>query len=405
MKEELIVVQKYGGTTLKDPHQLRNCAENIAKELTKGHRPVVIVSAMGRKGDPYATDTFLGLADAISSRPATRELDLLMACGELVSATLLAVQLQELGCPAMTLTGSQAGIITNRNFGNAEILAVETKRIRHVVESGLIPVICGFQGVTEGGELTTLGRGGSDITAVAVAAALKLDEATIYTDVPAVKTADPKLVRNALPIYRLNYQEVLEMAIEGARVIHPRAVERAMADEVRLIITSLANGNSPPTEIGPRTGLPRSEGETVRAITHLRDVVQIRLGLEAEKMSALLEEMEGGGIRLDLIALSDFQQSFTVTKKDAGALDCLLAGWGLTADTRTNCSKITLIGVGIRGIAGVMTKIYKPLTELNIPVYHTSDSYTQISLLVPDKDLDQAVNCLHQVFFGEDKKI
>lgn len=401
--KKTIVVHKYGGTSLKDPAQLCSCAENICKECKNGFSPVVIVSAMGRKGDPYATDTFLGLADSISSRPAARELDLLMACGELVSATLLAVQLQELGCPARTLTGSQAGIITNKLHGNAEILAVETKRINQVVESGMVPVICGFQGVSEDGELTTLGRGGSDITAVAVAAALKLNTAIIYTDVPAIKTADPKLVKDAAPIYRLNYQEVLEMAVEGARVIHPKAVERAMADDIHLIITSLANGSSPPTEIGPLHGIARSENGTIRAITHLTGIIQYRTSLEPWEMSALLDEISGRGIYLDLISLSDTQQSFTITERDAYVVEDILNSRGVNAVRRDNCSKISLIGVGIRGISGVMTRIYKPLTELQIPVYHSTDSYTQIALLIPEQNLADAVNCLHQVFFGKEE--
>jgi len=399
MKE--IIVHKYGGTTLKDPQRLKYCAENIHSEYQKGYRPVVVVSAMGRRGDPYATDTFLDLAYAISSKPAARELDLLMACGELASATLLAVQLQELGCSAMTLTGSQAGIITNNNFGNAEILAVETKRIRHVVDSGIIPVICGFQGVTENGELTTLGRGGSDITAVAVAAALKLETATIYTDVPAVKTADPKLVKNAKPIYRLNYQEILEMAVEGAKVIHPRAVERAMADDVRLIITSLANGNSPPTEIGPRYGISRREGDTIRAITHVTGITQFQVQMEPEKLSVLLEDIAQQGISLDLIFLSDTTHSFTAPEKDADDVEGILTERKIKPTRRNNCCRISLIGTGIRGISGVMTRIYKPLTEKKIPVYHTSDSYTQIAILIPEQHLEDAVNCLHGVFFGE----
>lgn len=400
--KDLIVVHKYGGTTLKDPQLLRACAENIRKECLSGSRPVVVVSAMGRKGDPYATDTFLGLADAISSRPAARELDLLMACGELVSATLLAVQLQDIGCAAMALTGSQAGIITDNRHGNAEILAVETKRIRQVVESGTIPVICGFQGVTEGGELTTLGRGGSDITAVAVAAALKLETATIYTDVPAVKTADPKLVDKALPIFRLNYQEVLEMAVEGAKVIHPRAVERAMADDVRLIITSLANGNSPPTEIGFRHGILRNQASTIRAITHLTGIVQFRVELDALQLSALLEEISDRGVGLDLIALSDAQQSFSVLKNDAAIVESILKEGNIGADRRDECSKIALIGIGVRGISGVMTRIYRTLTERQIPIYHTSDSYSQIAILIPETNLSEAVNCLHREFFGGD---
>lgn len=399
--KDLIVVHKYGGTSLKDPQLLRACAENIRKECINGSSPVVVVSAMGRKGDPYATDTFLGLADSISSKPAARELDLLMACGELVSATLLAVQLQELGCAAMALTGSQAGIITDNRHGDAEILAVEIKRIRQVVEAGIIPVICGFQGVTENGELTTLGRGGSDITAVAVAAALKLETATIYTDVPAVKTADPKLVEKARAILRLNYQEVLEMAVEGARVIHPRAVERAMADDIRLIITSLVNGNSPPTEIGFRHGVLRNQPSTIRAITHLAGIVQFRVNLKPERLSELLEDIAGHGVSLDLISLSDGQQSFSVLTKEAPLVDTILTAKKIEAVRRDNCSKIVLIGLGVRGISGVMTRIYKPLTEKEIPIYHTSDSYSQIALLIPEENLTDAVNCLHEEFFGE----
>jgi len=397
-----IVVHKYGGTSLKDPQRLRNCAENIYREYRDGKRPVVVVSAMGRRGDPYATDTFLSLATDISAKPAAREMDLLMACGELVSATLLAVQIQELGCAAMALTGSQAGIITDSNFGRAEILAVEIKRIKQVVESGIIPVICGFQGNTENGELTTLGRGGSDITAVAVAAALKLESATIYTDVPAIKTADPKLVKNARPIYNLNYQEVLEMAVEGAKVIHPKAVEKAMADEIQLVITSLANGNSPPTEIGPRHGIPRGEGGIIRAITHLADIIQFQVNLEPEKLSALLEEIAAQDISLDLIYLSNAKHSFTVPKDQAEAVQEILQRKSIQATRRNNCSRISLIGSGIRGMPGIMTKIYKPLTDRKIPIYYTSDSYTQIALVIPQNRLTESVNCLHEIFFGEE---
>jgi len=395
-----VVVHKYGGTTLKDPRQLRCCGENICKAYNNGLRPVVIVSAMGRDGDPYATDTFLGLAYAISPSPAARELDMLMACGELVSATLLAVQLQELGCPAMALTGSQVGIITDDNHGNSEIKAVEIKRIRQVLEAGLIPVICGFQGVTASGELTTLGRGGSDITAVAVAAALKLDSATIYTDVPAIKTADPKLVKNARPIYQLHYQEILEMAIEGARVIHPRAVERAMADDVRIVITSLANSDTPPTEIGPRSGIGKGEG-VIRAITHISEVTQYRFSQEPTKMAALLDKIAAAGIELDLVNLGDTGHSLTVASKDAKAMGKILEEGKVSALRREDCSKISLIGAGIRGVSKLINRIYKPLMEGNIPVYHTSDSYTQIALLVPQEKLKEAVNRLHEVFFGE----
>lgn len=396
-----IVVQKYGGTTLKDPRLLRNCGENICREYHRGKRPVVVVSAMGRADDPYATDTFLNLAYAISATPALRELDLLMACGELVSATLLAVQIQALGCPAMALTGSQLGIITDDNHGNAEIEDVEVKRIRQVLEAGIIPVICGFQGVTVDGELTTLGRGGSDITAVAVAAALNLGSATIYTDVPAIKTADPKIVESALPICQLNYQEILEMAIEGARVIHPRAVERARADGVRLLVTSLVNDGIPPTEIGPGSShTQKTRG--IRAITYISSLNQYRFQLLPKEMSVILDEVAAAGISLDTVNLAETGQDFTICQADVEMAEKIFLAKGTAVKKRDKCSKITLIGTGFRDTAGLMNRIYRPLASGNIPIYHSTDSPTQVSLLVPEKRLADALNLLHKVFFGEE---
>lgn len=396
---ENIIVQKYGGTSLGDPRLLLQCAKNIEAACQAGKRPVVVVSAMGRRGDPYATDTFLGLAYSITPNPAPRELDLLMACGELISATLLAVQLRHLGCPASALTGSQAGIITNANHREAEIKRVQTRKILELVEQGIVPVICGFQGVTEQGEITTLGRGGSDITAVAVAAALNIDRATIYTDVTAVKTADPRLVEAALPIYKMHYQEVLEMAVEGARVIHPRAVEQAMVDDIKLIITSLANGNSPPTEIGPR-GNANSNG-IIRAITHITDRCQFQVKLEPELLLSLLESVGNNGVNLDLVSLSEFQHSFTVAQERGGEIEELLEQRRVIYKRVDNCAKIALIGNGIRGKPQVMARIMRPLVEQSIPVLYTSDSYTQIAVLIPQQRLKDALNCLHRTFFKE----
>lgn len=396
---ENIVVQKYGGTSLGDPRLLLQCAKNIRGACEEGNKPVVVVSAMGRKGDPYATDTFLGLAYSITPNPAPRELDLLMACGELISATLLAVQLRHLGCPASALTGSQATIVTNDRHGEAEIQQIRPERILELVEQGIVPVICGFQGVTERGEITTLGRGGSDITAVAVAAALNIDRATIFTDVTTVKTADPKLVESALPIYKMHYKEVLEMAVEGARVIHPRAVEQAMVDDIKLIITSLTNGNSPPTEIGPR-GIACNNG-VVRAITHITDRCQFQVKLEPELLLSLLESVGKNEVNLDLVSLSEFQHSFTVAQEKGGDIEHLLTQHRVIFKRVDNCAKIALIGNGIRGRPELMAKIMRPLVKNNIPVLSTSDSYTQIAVLVPQQRLKDALNCLHRTFFQD----
>jgi len=198
----------------------------------------------------------------------------------------------------------------------------------------------------------------------------------------------------------LHYQEILEMAIEGARVIHPRAVERAMADDVRIVITSLANSDTPPTEIGPRSGIGKGEG-VIRAITHISEVTQYRFSLEPTKMAALLDKIAAAGIELDLVNLGDTGHSLTVASKDAKAMGKILEEGKVSALRREDCSKISLIGAGIRGVSKLINRIYKPLMEGNIPVYHTSDSYTQIALLVPQEKLKEAVNRLHEVFFGE----
>ncbi|MTI94483.1 MAG: aspartate kinase [Firmicutes bacterium] len=398
-----MAVQKYGGTSLADRVAMLTCAQNIVKTRQQGWDPVVIVSAMGRRGNPYATDTLLDQAFSVNDKPAQRELDMLAACGEVIASVLLALTLQKLDCPAVALNGFQAGIRTNSQFGTAEIIKIDVSRITELTKQRIVPVICGYQGVNANGEITTLGRGGSDISAVAVASALETDTVTIYTDVSAVRTADPKLVAKALPIYSLNYQEVLEMAVEGARVIHPRAVEMAMAKELKIIITSLIETSNHKTEIGPRASVLNGEPR-IRAITHISDLTRFIIELTPERVAELLDQAATQGITMDLISLSENQQSFTV-KQTAGEKISRMLNTQKLAYTRVDrCSKISLIGTGVRGLAGIMTKVFRTLSDKQIPVLQSSDSYTQIALLIPQDHEREAVNSLHKVLFEEGER-
>lgn len=399
-----VVVHKYGGTSLATSEQRELVARNIMAAKDEGFAPVVVVSAMGRRGSPYATDTLLDLLKSVDSFPPPRESDLLVSCGELISAVVLATLLNKLGCPATALTGSQAGVLTNGVFTEADILDVKPEKLRELAQGGIVPVVAGFQGKSPEGEITTLGRGGSDTSAVAIAAALHCEAAVIYTDVSSIMTADPKMVEDARPIRCLNYHEVLEMAMEGARVIHPRAVELAMTHEVRVIITSLSDKEGEPTEIAPRCSTARL-GETIRAITHLANISLFKINASPKALAAILEKIARQGLSLDLIGISQGGQSFTVPEDKAPLLGNLLQGEGIEYQRTEDCCKLTLVGAGIRGVPGVMAKIYRPLADKGIPVLTTADSYTQISVLVPMESAKAAAACLHRIFFEGGEKL
>lgn len=223
-----ILVQKFGGTSVANPERRTQAAAKVAEAVGKGYSPVVVVSAIGRAGDPYATDTFLKMVSSIYSEVPKRELDLLMSCGEIISGAVMVSTLQSLGLEAVLLTGGQAGIITNNCFGDARIIRIEQEKILKHMEEGKVVVVTGFQGITEDGQITTLGRGGSDTTAAAIGVALNAEAIDIYTDVEGIMTADPRIVEDAKILDVVTYNEISHLAHQGAKVIHPRAVEIAM---------------------------------------------------------------------------------------------------------------------------------------------------------------------------------
>lgn len=314
-----VVVQKFGGTSVSTEYTREAAVKRVREALSGGCKPVVVVSAMGRTGEPYATDTLKSLAENIYPRVPLRELDLVMSCGEIISAVVLAATLHRAGTRAKAYTGPQAGLVTDGCCGEARVLSCEPARLRRCLEEGAVPVVAGFQGADAEGEINTLGRGGSDTTAVILGAALEADRVEIYTDVPGISTADPRLLEEARVIRCLTYSEVCQLAYEGAKVIHPAAVEVAMQFNVNVAVRSL-------TEAGPgtlinMTGAPMGKGYTVQprqvvtGIAHATDIVQIRIDLaepDAALETAIFEGLADAGVSIDLISVFPTQKIFTI---------------------------------------------------------------------------------------------
>jgi aspartate kinase len=394
-----IIIQKFGGTSVASDERRELVVNKIIRAKDEGYRPVVVVSAMGRRGDPYATDTLLELVKLNSENMGKREIDMLMACGEIISCSVLCATLKSKGYSCTTLTGGQAGIITNDNFGNASILRVDTNNLYRLLEMDIIPIVAGFQGMTENGEITTIGRGGSDTTAAVLGEALKASEIQIYTDVDGIMTADPRIVPDAKVIDSIGYNEVFQFAEQGAKVIHPRAVEFAMRGNIPLVIKNTMS-DAPGTLITNyyEDGVYR---RLVTGITYMPNRAQVYIDsddsdiLDDEKIFTALAENK---ISIDLINVFPTHKVFTVDDNCVEDTEAVLKGLNLKFHMIKNCSKISVIGSGIRGVPGVMAKIIKALKRNNIEILQTSDSHTTIWCLVRNEDTVKSINALHNEF-------
>ena len=397
------IVQKFGGTSVSSKEGRDKVSDKIIEKYNEGYKMVVVVSAMGRKGDPYATDTLLGMINpkAISNR----EIDLLISCGEIISAVILANHLYERGYKVTVLTGYQAGILTNDNFGNAEIVNVDSKNISNYLSEDNIVIVAGFQGSTEYGEITTLGRGGSDISAVAIGNAIGGNRVEIFTDVDGIMTADPNIVSNAKVLNKMCYSEVYQLAEDGAKVIHPRAVEMAQQYNIPLVIKNTYS-NSEGTSI-EETNVNffnnRKElfnEKLITAITYKKGRIQVIISLNNDeyKISKLMEEISLNHISLDLINFLVEKKIFTIDIEDKDKLIAILKKENLEYEIVENCCKISAIGYKMRGIPGVMSRIVKALSRENIKILQTSDSHNTIWCLIKEEDADKALTALHQEF-------
>lgn len=387
-----IIVQKFGGTSVATPGARELVIKHALNRKNEGYQIVVVVSAMGRMGDPYATDTLLSL---LSGRKVeAREKDLLISCGEIISAAVIASLFQDKGYRAKAFTGFQAGIITDENFGNAKILDVKPDNIIKALEEGIIPVVAGFQGVTGERDITTLGRGGSDTTAVALGAALKAECVEIFTDVEGIMTADPKIVSNAKRLDEVNYREVTEMAYNGAKVIHPRAVELAMHYNIPLRIRStFSDAQGTLIRLVPE--------RVVTGIAHATHIAQLKIKVpsnDKELESRIFEKLAKKGISIDMINIFPDVKIFTLAEDAVSTAAEVLKDLGVSYEITKNLAKVTVVGGGMTGIPGVMLSIIEALKKENIDILQTSDSHTTISCLIKEEDVKKAVLALHEKF-------
>ncbi|MCX7779334.1 MAG: aspartate kinase [Negativicutes bacterium] len=400
-----LIIQKFGGTSVASEAVRALCVSKVEMAKQQGFHPVIVVSAMGRKGDPYATDTLIGLARSAYKSIAPRELDQIMYCGEIISAVIMTATLQAAGIDAVMLTGGQAGVITDNNYGNGRILRVDPSRILSLIKLGKTPVVCGFQGITGDGELTTLGRGGSDTTAAALGAALSAEMVEIYTDVEGIMTADPRIVPNAKILEFISYGEVCQLAHQGAKVIHPRAVEIAMQKNIPLVVKSTFS-NAPGTLI---TNIAKEDTEgaavtdrVATGVTYLPNVAQIKITLSPQnthsESSKIFRAMADNGISVDLINVHPGQVMFTVNEDVLEKAANKLRDLGYDVETLSECAKVSIVGGGMREVPGVMASFVEALSGQNIPILQTVDSHTSISVLVRKSDVAQAVSALHEQF-------
>ncbi|MED4070178.1 aspartate kinase [Priestia endophytica] len=398
-----IIVQKFGGTSVRDANGRERASYHIQSALEDGYKVVVVVSAMGRKGEPYATDTLLSLIDN-NRHVSKREVDLLMSCGEVISSIVFSNMLNEKGIKATSLTGAQAGFLTNSDFTNAKIIEMKCDRLKEELKDHDVVVVTGFQGADEKGDTTTLGRGGSDTSASALGAAIDAEFVDIFTDVEGVMTADPRIVENARPLSIVTYNEICNMAYQGAKVIHPRAVEIAMQAKVPMRVRS--------TYLDSEGTLVTSHGEAhqkgsdvkerlVTGIAHVSDVTQIKVlskegnyNLQSEVFRAMAQE----SISVDFINISPRGVAYTVPDEMTDKAVSVLQALGYDPSIKKNCAKISTVGAGIAGVPGVTAKIVGALSDKGIQILQSADSHTTIWVLVKQDDLKEAVNALHEAF-------
>jgi aspartate kinase len=398
-----LIVQKYGGTSVGDAERIRRVAERVVTGADAGQQVCVVVSAMG-----HTTDELVNLASQISDTPHERELDMLLTAGERISMALLSMAIMELGRDAISFTGSQAGIVTDTSHGKARILDVRARRVLDALEEGRIAIVAGYQGVSTAFDVTTLGRGGSDTTAVALAAALHADVCEIYTDVDGVFTADPRIVPEARKLHAVSYEEMLELSASGAKVLMLRSVEYARNYGVMLHVRSTFS-HAEGTWI--REEDVRMEKAIISGIAHDTSEAKVtilgvpdRPGVAARVFRPLADN----GVNIDMIVQSSSEKdrtdiSFTLPKEDLGRSESLLRDAAAAVgadrvDTDSGIGKVSLVGAGMKTHPGVAADMFDALSEAGINMEIISTSSIRISCVVDAADVERAVRVIHDKF-------
>ncbi len=398
-----LIVQKYGGSSVATAERIKAVADRIIHSKEAGNQVVVVVSAMGD-----TTDDLIDLAKQVTDDPDDREMDLLLSTGEMVSCTLMAMALRAKGQPAISLTGAQAGIRTDSSHSRARIVSVDPSRIHRELDHGKIVIVAGFQGITDEMDVTTLGRGGSDTTAVALAIILKSDRCEIYTDVDGVFTADPRVESKARKLDRISYDEMLEMANLGARVMHPRAVELGSLYGMPIVVRS---------SFDEREGTLIAGGDNVeitnkvRGIAHDTDVAKITVLSVPDRPGiaySLFQPLAEAGINVDVIVQNASQDqltdlSFTVSRKDVKKAlslvkEALPAISARDVVSSEDLAKVSVVGTGIQNTPGYAARMFKALFEAGVNIQMITTSDIRITCLIAAAQVETAVRALHKSF-------
>jgi aspartate kinase len=399
----VLIVQKYGGTSVGNPERIKNVAKRVVRTKEEGHDVVVVVSAMSGE-----TDKLINLASQVNDNPDPREMDMLLSTGERVTIALLALAIQSLGYKAQSFTGRQAGIVSDNVHTKARIEKISGERVRHALTEGKIAVVAGFQGITESDDVTTLGRGGSDLSAVAVAAALKADVCDIYTDVDGVYTTDPNMVPQARKLDKISYDEMLELASLGAKVLQTRSVEFAKKYNVPVRVLSSFNDN-PGTLVTKED--PDMEKVVVSGVAYDKNQVKVTVQGVPDKpgvAAKIFNTISDNNVVVDMIiqnvgegGLTDM--SFTVPKTDAKktaeVMKKIVAEIGAKGvSVKEDIAKVSIVGVGMRSHSGVAARMFSAFAKEGINIMMISTSEIKISCVIDAKYTELAVRVLHETF-------
>ena len=393
-----ILIQKFGGTSVKDEESRLAAEKHIVHAVSSGYKVIVVVSAIGRMGDPYATDSLLSLIDGEKSYLNLRERDMLLSVGETISTAVFTNQLKKNGVRAVGLTGQSAGILTNEDFGQAKVQNIDTSAIYEHLKTNDVAIVAGFQGVSDNGHVTTIGRGGSDTTAALLGAAFKAECIDIFTDVSGMMTADPRLVEKAQFLKVVSYNEVSNMAHEGAKVIGPKAVEAAQQAGIPVRIRSTYQPVTNTGTLITNTETQSSPQRLVTGIAHVPHLVQFTIKTTKEMQESLFNLLAQSGFSLDFINIFPDKIVFTLPQAISGKAKEVLDDQKIAYETHENCAKVAIVGAGITGVPGVTAKIVTAMAKLTIPIYQSADSYTTIWILIEEKNLKEALTELHEVF-------
>ena len=398
-----IIVQKYGGSSVADAERIQRVCNHIIELKKQGHQPVVVVSAMGD-----STDHLIELAKSVNPSPSSREMDMLLSTGEQISISLLAMAIESKGFKAISLTGYQCGIFTDQFYSKAKINEIKADRITAEIEKDNIVIVAGFQGINENGDITTLGRGGSDTTAVALAVALNAELCEIYTDVKGIYTTDPRVVKSAKQMSKISYDEMLELAKLGAKVMHPRSVELARKNQMKLVVRSSFELTAPGTEI---TEVKDMEKAQVRGVTLDDDIVRLSVpsvpdkpGIAYKMFSALAAQ----NVHIDMIIQNLTHDghndiSFTIPKDDLKVVEPIIKQFvdEVGSDAllvRDDVAKLSIVGTGITSDANIASGLFGALYKMGINIEMISTSEIKISCIIDKTQSKAALNEIHDFF-------